>query len=80
MTTALSTTATKWVSTCTSVNLATAAYTLDVNGVPASATLANMARPARARAAHRCACAGADLRNAGVAMALLCLRRRCLTR
>ena len=38
------TTATKWVSTCTSVDTATDGYTLDVNGVPVEGTLANMAR------------------------------------
>lgn len=39
------TTATKWVSTCTSVDTATEYFILDVNGVPTKGTLANMALP-----------------------------------
>jgi hypothetical protein len=43
LTTALSTTATKWVSTCSSFDTGSDAYTLDVNGHPYSNSLAGLA-------------------------------------
>jgi hypothetical protein len=45
LTTSLSTTATKWVSTCSAYDTVANTYTLDVNGHPFSSTLANMAIP-----------------------------------
>jgi hypothetical protein len=45
LSTALSTTATMWVSTCSSFNTGTAYYSLDVNGAVVSGVLANMAVP-----------------------------------